>query len=89
MLLLKRKSDLSLEFGHWMEANFVVLGEGDMLDHATKYLIRDPCTCTTFYLPEAVRIADEKGITVKDRIRQLARKAAESLLAEKSAEPTE
>ncbi|MFA7681664.1 MAG: hypothetical protein WCX61_01390 [Candidatus Peribacteraceae bacterium] len=38
----------------WMEANFVVSGEGPMVEQRIQFLLTDTCTCVLEHLPAAI-----------------------------------
>lgn len=62
MLLERDRRDLQREVAHWLEANTCVFGSGEFARFRIQFLLSDPCTCTTKYLPKAVEHADPKKV---------------------------
>ena len=57
-----------LDLHCWIEANFVVAGEGPDLERHIAFLLRDTCTCVLDHLPKAIESA---GKPVDPRIAAL------------------
>lgn len=48
------KADLDMEIGPWIEANFVVSGEGPDKERKIRFLLMDTCTCVLDHLKNAI-----------------------------------
>lgn len=59
LLHAQGKSTIHYGINSWMEANFVVSGEGPNVERRIQFLMMDTCTCVLDHLPAAIKHASK------------------------------